>query len=79
MQRHQGEVVVAILGSAPKPSLGDDGLTNPARTIFLLTWDVDCFDLDVRLENVVVKQDSAPAEVSHLKLPRDVIMLKVFH
>ena len=30
-------------------------------------------------KGVFVEEDSGPAEVSHVKLPRDVIMLKEFH
>ena len=63
----------AIPGSSPKPSLGEDELKSQARTIFFLSEDVHCFDLDVRLEGVFVKEDS------DVKLQRDVIMLKVFH
>ena len=64
---------------SPEPSLGDDGLRSPARTCLLLNRDVDFFDLDVRLEGVFVGKDSAPAEMHHATLPRDVITLKVFH
>ena len=35
------------------------------------------FDLDVRLEGVFYKRDRAPVDVSHMELPRDVIMLEV--
>ena len=51
----------------------------PSRTICLLSRDVDRLDLDITLEGVPVKQDSAPNKVSHVKLSRDVVMLKVFH
>ena len=49
----------------------------PARTIFLLSWNANCFDLNVPLEDVLVIKDRALAEVSHKELPRDVIMLEV--
>ena len=76
MQRHHGEVGFVIPGRSPKPSLGDNGLQSPARTICLLSWNVERLDLNVMLEGVVVEKDSAHTEVSHGELPRDVIVLK---
>ena len=51
----------------------------PSREIRLLRRDVDRLDLDVMLKSVLVEEDSSPTEVSYVKLPRDVIMLLVFH
>ena len=54
-----GEVEFAILGRSPKPSLGDDGLQSPAKTIWHLSRDVDCSDLDVRLSKVSLLKRTA--------------------
>ena len=77
MQRHHGDVWLAILGSS-KLGFGDDGLKCPARTIFLFSWNANILDLSVRIEGAFGEKDHAPV-VSHMELPRDEFVLEVLH